>query len=359
MRVQGRYRGFRPILPPMARPPEPPHLCRSALTDRLGAHACICPPEYCLGGPCDACFGPKSAALAPGRRVAVDRVSGYHIDLRVRARFAGRLPPWVEPGNWHVATCQAGLASYERYLDGDGAEWLEGALAVGRWLVDQQVRTGSQVGGWRHLETYAHTFDLRPPWLSGMSQGQGASLLVRCHLETGDEEFAEAARRALRPLATATLQGGVEALLGGRPFPEEYPTIPPSFVLNGAFFALWGYHDVGLGLGDEGAAQAFAEGAETLALNLHRWDTGRWSRYDLYPHPVANIASPAYHRLHINLLRAMERVAPRREFAETLARFEHYALSEVNRSRAFVDKAVFRIVVPRNRFLALRLPWAR
>ena len=320
---------------------------------------CTCPPARCLGGGCEACFGSKSAPLLPGRYVDGERVRGYYIDLAVRARFPGRVPLWVTPGNWHVATCQAGLASYERFLAGDGDAWLEGAIAVGRWLIDQQTRGGRQDGGWPHLDAYAHTFDLDPPWLSAMAQGEGASLLVRLNLETGEEVFADAARRALRPLARSTVDGGVQATLDGRAFPEEYPTSPPSFVLNGAFFALWGYYDVWLGLGDEEAGHDFRDGVETFAANLHRWDTGRWSRYDLYPHPVVNLASPSYHRLHISLLRAMNEIAPRPEFAETLARFEGYAVSNVNRSRAFLGKAVFRVVVPRNKLFALRLPWAR
>jgi heparosan-N-sulfate-glucuronate 5-epimerase len=334
-------------------------LCRPLLADRRDASRCNCPPRSCLGGGCEACFGSKSAPLLPGRHVDTEGVRGYYIDLSVRARFPARVPPWVTPGIWYVATSQAGLASYERFLAGDGDQWLAGAIEVGRWLVDQQQHGGIHDGGWQHLDAYAHTFDLRPPWLSAMAQGEGASLLVRLNRETGEDRFAEAAQRALKPLAISSEQGGVQALLNGRAFPEEYPTAPPSYVLNGAFFALWGCYDVWLGLGDEDAGRTFREGVETLATNLHLWDTGYWSRYDLYPHPVVNIASARYHQLHVNLLRSMSRIAPNREFPEALARFEEYACSKMKRSRAFLNKAVFRLVVPRNRLLALRLPWAR
>jgi heparosan-N-sulfate-glucuronate 5-epimerase len=343
----------------MTRLEKPAHLCHSQLADPRDVRKCICPLDRCLGGDCEACFGSTSAPLLPGPHVEEDRVRGYYIDFRVRARFPRTVPPWVTPREFHVATCQAGLASYERFLAGDGEDWLAGAIAVGRWLVEHQTRGGIQDGGWQHLEAYAHTFALRPPWLSAMAQGEGASLLVRLYLETADEAFAEAAQGALKPLAIPTEQGGVQALLGGRAFPEEYPTSPPSFVLNGAFFALWGCYDVWLGLGEEDAGRAFRDGVETLAVNLHRWDTGYWSRYDLHPHPVAHVASASYHQLHINLLRAMSRIAPRREFADNLALFEEYAASKMNQSRAFVRKAMFRLVVPRNSVFALRLPWAR
>ena len=78
-----------------------------------------------------------------------------------------------------------------------------------------------------------------------------------------------------------------------RPAFEEYPTEPPSFVLNGAIFAAWGVRDVAVGLADAEARGLFAAVVETLAGAVDRWDTGYWSLYDLYPHRVRNVASPS------------------------------------------------------------------
>jgi hypothetical protein len=147
----------------------------------------------------------------------------------------------------------------------------------------------------------------------------------------------------------------VQALLDGGAWPEEDPTAPPSYVLNGGIFALWGLYDVGAGLGDADAARAFEEGAGLLAANLHRWDTGYWSRYDLFPHPVLNVASSFYHALHISQLEAMNVIAPRPEFADTARRFQGYAGSRVCRNRAFARKALFRLAVPRNEFMSKRM----
>ena len=104
-------------------------------------------------------------------------------------------------------------------------------------------------GSWLHHDPFPHTFPLPPPWASGITQGQGASLLVRLNAETGDADLARAARLALEPLLTPQSSGGVCGELGGRPWPEEYPTSPESHVLNGAIFALWGMRDVAVGLG--------------------------------------------------------------------------------------------------------------
>ena len=37
----------------------------------------------------------------------------------------------------------------------------------------------------------------------------------------------------------------------------------------------------------------FVDATETLAAHVDRWDTRFWSRYDLYPHPIVNVASPS------------------------------------------------------------------
>jgi hypothetical protein len=140
----------------------------------------------------------------------------------------------------------------------------------------------------------------------------------------------------------------VQARLGDGAWPEEYPTDPPSYVLNGGIFALWGLYDVREGLGDEDAAREFEQGAGVLAANLHRWDTGYWSRYDLFPHPVMNVASSFYHALHTSQLEAMQVIAPRPEFESAARRFAGYAERRTNSGRAFARKVLFRLAVPRN-----------
>ena len=291
----------------------------------------------------------RSFSLPAGTQFGPDGVRGYYIDLRVKAEAA----QWpheslgvLEDRLW-VRVHQWGLGAYERYLAGEGDQWLRNAVDVGEYALSQQVEGGPRDGLWLNRLPYTKTFQLAAGWPSAMAQGEGASLLTRLHLATEDERYAASARRAVRAMALPSTEGGVQAQLDGRPWPEEYPTDPPSFVLNGAIFALWGLYDVGVGLGDEPAERAFREGAAGLAASLHRWDTGWWSRYDLYPHPLTNVSSAAYHRLHIDQLTALHMLAPHPELEATAARFERYAASRVNRARAFAAKAAFRLRVPR------------
>ncbi len=289
----------------------------------------------------DAVFHP----LGLGAHIDPASPLGYYVDLRAKAESPAWPPPWIDAPAGHVAiaVAQWGLACHERVVAGEGEGWLEGAVAAGERLVADQLPDGR----WLDPRPYPHTFPVQAPWPSAMAQGEAASLLVRLFAKTGEERFADAALRALRPYGIPTEQGGVQASLGDGPFFEEYPTRPGSYVLNGGIFALFGAHDVAAGLGDGGARATFDEGVATLAANLGRWDTGRWSRYDLFPHPVVNLATLGYHRLHVAQLRGLQLLAPAAGFDAVADRFERYAESRARRGEALARKIVFRLVVRR------------
>ncbi len=288
------------------------------------------------------------------------QVRGYYIDFRNKCESPEWPPFWLGGRReFHVATTQWALGAFERYLNKEGEVWLRGARSAADTLLEAQQDGGPQDGGWLHSVPMQHSYYLKPPWISAIAQGEGASLLVRLHAETGEERYADAARRALQPMAVPSSQGGALAALGGSPFVEEYPTEVPSCVLNGAIFALWGYHDVAQGLADADAAATFDSLVTGLTANLRRFDNGFWSLYDLYPHPIANVATPAYHALHIKQLQVLNQLAPRAEFESAGHRFEQYRASRLRRYRALAQKIGFRLLVPRNRLLATRLPWNR
>lgn len=302
--------------------------------------------------------GSGSFGIPLGRQVAENGLAGYYVDFTVKARS----PEWPPPApsaveaDLHVTAAQWALGCVERFLAGEGDVWLEGARNAAHSLAAEQVEDG----GWVHDEPFPHTFELEPPWLSAMAQGEGASLLARVAELAGEPELLEPARRAIEPLLAEPSPGGLVAELpDGSPFPQEYPTEPASHVLNGGIFAIWGIRDLAIATGEERLARAFERGVDALAANVRRWDTGFWSRYDLFPHPLRNVASPAYHELHIHQLAATQRLAPRAELAAAIERFRAYAASARNRRRALLAKVMFRLAVPRNPLLARRMPWAR
>jgi hypothetical protein len=130
---------------------------------------------------------------------------------------------------------------------------------------------------------------------------------------------------------------------------EEYPTNPPSIVLNGLISALWGLGDLAIvqarGRSDDTPAHRLFRSATTALLaRLHRYDLGFWSRYCLFPHAVPNVASPYYHRAHLAQLSAMARIAPDPRWDEMHARWSSYQRSPACRAVALAGKAAFRIV---------------
>ncbi len=301
----------------------------------------------------------RNFAPGIGRHIREATLGGYYIDFTIKTETPEWPPPWMRPDQpqIHVAVAQWGLGCYERFLAGEGEAWLEAASLGAEHLVNDQQRGGPLDGAWLQRDAMPHTYRIDPPWASAMGQGEGASLLVRVHQELGDDRYAEAALRALRLLTVPVSAGGLQAPLGDGLFLEEYPTATPSYVLNGGIFALWGCHDVAIALDDAAARATFETGTATLAANLHRWDLGNWSRYDLYPFPIANISSSAYHVLHATQLRAMARIVPDPEFIRVADRFESYMRSRRLRALAFARKAAFRLVIPRNALLAQRVPW--
>jgi D-glucuronyl C5-epimerase C-terminus len=294
----------------------------------------------------------NSLQFTLGERSDPAGVRGYPLDLRTKATLEADGSPRARV--WS-AWISRGLGCHERWLAGDGDEWLDSA----RGVADLLLRDQRADGGWAHEFRYPHTFDVQAPWLSGLAQGEGASLLVRVHAATGEERYAEGALRAIEPLARPVSEGGAAVLLDGVLVPEEYPTESPSLVLNGMIFGLWGLRDVGLGLGDADAKRSFEAGTDALAENIGRWDLGWWSSYDLVPQRPLNLASMGYHELHILQLEATNAIAPRPALADAASRFASYFGSRVNRARAFAGKAAFRIAVPRSPRAGALLPWAR
>jgi hypothetical protein len=279
------------------------------------------------------------AAFEPGNPLA-----GYYNDLTpelhgedvatVRARL-GALT--ASPRVNHTTVAQLGLAAWQ--LGRDEPAWLDVTLEAATWLAARLDAEG------RLLFDFAmpHTYELPAPWSSAMTQGEAVSLFVRAAAVGGQAQFLDAAVRAAGPLFEPPLL--VPTADG--PVLQEYPTAPPAHVLNGWIFALFGLYDLAATSGDERASNGFREGASTVAARVHLYDSGGWSRYDLYPHPLVHLASPWYHRLHIELLDVLNELAPDPRLVAVAARWEKSAASRAALAFAVARKVAFRLVRPR------------
>lgn len=251
--------------------------------------------------------------------------------------YRGRIGPRHNP----IAIAQYGLAC----LNADNNQ---PALKCADWLLSELKPNRQGIPVWTHDFDWEYFKTLRAPWYSGLAQGQGISLLLRAARVTGDTRYDEAAQRAAVSLLTPLAAGGVlDVDSEGDWWIEEYVVDPPTHILNGFMWALWGVWDLlrfeAAGAEHDRIEDLWARSLATLEKNLARFDCGYWSRYDLAPLPLANVASPFYHRLHIVQLDVMHRLTGRPVFKSWHDSWSQYLDSPANRRRAWFAKAMFKL----------------
>jgi hypothetical protein len=268
----------------------------------------------------------------PGTFFEADRVRGYFIDFRAKTTSSSAAQPdELAP----AGLAQLGLGFWELSLAGD-------ANATTKFLqvCDSIERRAEPYGDelrWPYYMSVAK-YRLKPPHYSALAQAQIASAFVRAHLLRGDPHHAEVALAAIRPL----LDRGsdlVAATVDG-PVPEEAPSQPPSHILNGWIYALWGLWDVHLGLREPLAGDMLTASIDCLRLKLPAYDVGWWSKYSLYPYVLGDLAKPFYHRLHIDQLEVMYRLTGFSDFAEIARRWRDYDTPS-RRVVSILHKALF------------------
>ena len=233
-------------------------------------------------------------------------------------------------------------AGNERYLAGEGEQWLRNAMdsatARAPSRCGRDATTGCGEPPPVHEDLPAPGRTGRPRWRRARGEPARPSLRRDRGRALAD------ARAARRAAAMPAPEGGVPCgarrrrLAGG--VPDRSRLVRPQR-----------RHLRALGLlrrscraRRRGARRAFSEGGGTLAVRLHRWDTGYWSRYDLFPASRANVASSFYHALHTLASSGDDPpvIAPRPEFEQAAERFEAYLASRVAQARAFARKVPFR-----------------
>jgi hypothetical protein len=252
-------------------------------------------------------------------------------DRGVRVINFEKKPTIGKRGRQYVLSAinQYGLGSWDLWLDTKDSRHLEAATKQADWLVENQTVDDRGVGVWLHRYDLGGEHQVRGPWASSLAQGISISLLTRMHQETGSDPYREAAARALRSFATTIEEGGVRAPDGaGGAFYEEVPSSPPTHILNGHVYALLGIHDYFRVTGSGDARDLFESGLEALRGSLSRYDTGYWSRYSLSGRRTLTnhftLASPLYHRLHIDMLRVVHAITGDRRLEKFANRWESY-----------------------------------
>ncbi|MCL5734682.1 MAG: D-glucuronyl C5-epimerase family protein [Actinobacteria bacterium] len=273
---------------------------------------------------------------------------GYFNDLTNKVNWSGptdevglllnRLPSG-DLVYFPTALFQKALGHWDLWLASDrrADKHRDAFLTAARWAVAHQDERGGWTA-WSQLGLHYQS-----PY-SALTQGEGASLLVRAAQMTGDELLVRRARMAIDLMLTPVDRGGLTRAVPEGLIFEEISNKQAVTILNGWVFALFGLYDYFLARPDHDLQNAIDQSVSALCQWLPRFDGGFWSFYDTN----GALASPFYHRLHIAQLEALEAAFPDRSaaFSAIRQRFEWQRASRARRMRAIACKVIQKFKSP-------------
>ncbi len=307
---------------------------------------------YLLGGKSHLTFWHETPAENPN--ALPGELGEYYMPFTEKADYRG---PYDSSGapqlDYHghiglqynpIAIAQYGLGNYNLYRQTSDASRRKKFFLAADWLCSHLEPNSHELAVWHHHFNWEYRDTLQSPWYSALAQGQGISLLVRAHKESGDSRYLAVAQRALASFYVPMSEGGVAFTDdSGDLWFEEYIVSPPTHILNGFIWASWGLYDYFLATKENAAHELFARAVRTLLHNLDRFDLGFWSLYEQSGTRLPMVASPFYHQLHIVQLRIMHRLTGEGEFARVADRWESYSRSRSKRIRALGYKSAFKL----------------
>jgi len=243
-----------------------------------------------------------------------------------------------------IAIAQWGLGNYNIWHDTKSKIHYDKFINCANWFVENLEinEFGNKV--WMHHFDFEYRDTLKAPWYSGLAQGQGISVLIRALKETNDSRYKQAADEAIKVFDISTDSGGVNYIdTNGNQWIEEYIVHPPTHILNGFIWGLWGLYDYGIYLKDKKVLSQFENYIKTLEKNLDTYDTGFWSLYEHSGTWLGMIASTFYHKLHIVQLKVLFELTKNENFSRTATKWESYLESSFNKKRALFQKVIFKV----------------
>jgi glycosyltransferase involved in cell wall biosynthesis len=197
------------------------------------------------------------------------------------------------------------LAAWNTYISTGSVKHKQVFTTQLAWLRAHEVRLNTGASVWL-IPLSMQSSQTSRITISAHTQGTIISVFMRAYQLTTDEAFLHIARRAVQPFLGDILDGGVSAPIGDDGiFFEDAAMYPAANVLRGHLFALMGLKDYVTLINDPEVLSVMCRGHNTLHSLFQEYDTKVWSRVDLL---YKNIASPATHALHTELLEALSHV---------------------------------------------------
>ena len=163
-------------------------------------------------------------------------------------------------------------------------------------------------------------------------------MLIRAYVQTKEQKYLEAAKRALDFMLLPLEDGGTTKYVDDDAYLMEYTF--KGMVLNGSIFSWWGLYDFVLATGDNGKyMEAMDKILKSLIKVLPLYKCTYWSMYS----EDGLIASPFYHNLHVAQMQAMYQLTGEPNFDEYAKRWERQQHNFICRICAFINKSFQKI----------------
>jgi len=285
----------------------------------------------------------------------INEVGEYYMPFLYKARYQGPFDGEGIPmldykgkvGKQYnpIAIAQYGLGHYNLYKRTGGTKHFSIFLKQADWMVNHLEDNPKGLYVWNHHFDWEYRQYLKAPWYSALAQGQGISLLVRAFIETQEKRYLDVSEKAFESFKHETSEGGVKYTdKNGYIWFEEVILHPPTHILNGFLWALWGVYDYYLWTKDRNAKELFDKSIATLKENLHSYDTGFWSLYEISGTKLKMLASFFYHSLHIVQLRIMFKLTKEQMFNDYAEKWAEYKKKKLNKYLALVYKSIFKLL---------------
>jgi len=244
--------------------------------------------------------------------------------------------PYTEKFDYYpIFIARYSLGNLELYLDNGEEKYKKKFFDQIEWLSKNLVMK-KNFAVWDH---YYHVpffkFD-RTPWVHGLAQGLGMTALLKAYQLTNKKLYLDQAYKVFNSFETEINDGGVKYIDNeGNIWLEEAAILPPPMILNGYITILFAIHELHRITSNSNALKLWIEGIKTLKYNLHKFDSGYWSIYDLrrkYP------ATSKYHKIHINQLNTLYDLTNDNFFLDYFNKWSLYNIKWLNKKKSTMKR---------------------
>jgi hypothetical protein len=237
-----------------------------------------------------------------------------------------------------IDACHLAIDRFHVFLETGQPQACEDFVTISRGLLE--AGRSVHLGG-RSCFVIPHAFQVdgyaahATPWLNAMVQGWAGAVFARAYQVTGEDRFAQAARRTVGPCFVSVANGGVRDVeRNGHAFYEKY-ALPGQtrHVLNGFLASLLGFWDVVRATADRDAQTVFEEGVASLDDSvLESYDAGHTTLYDQRPAACVTPSCVFYTWVHVRQIAALARITRQQRLFSWAERWRAYTQGAEHRA---------------------------